>query len=67
MAKSDEEKLAERIVRHLDSATLDLDRVGLEIARLEPKTLYNRFILVAEAAVEEQEKQNERYRNNILG
>lgn len=51
-----EQKLAVKLSNLLDSVSLDLDRVGIEIARLAPTTSYNRFILVAEAAVDEQER-----------
>jgi D-alanyl-D-alanine dipeptidase len=56
-ALTNEQKTAVKITTLLDSVSLDLDRVGIEIARLRPSTSYNRLILVAEAAVEEQEKE----------
>lgn len=55
---TDEAKVAVKIANLIDSVTLDLDRVGIEMARLSPTTHYNRLILIAEAAVEEQEKSN---------
>lgn len=51
---TNEAKVALKLATLIDSATLDLDRVGLELARLSPTTHYNRLILIAEAAVEEQ-------------
>ena len=39
-------------------ADLDLDEVGKTIANASSTLLYNRFILVAESAVEEKEKGN---------
>ena len=39
-------------------ADLDLDEVGKTIANASSTLLYNRFILVAESAVEEKEKAN---------
>ena len=54
-ALTEEQKTAVKITKLLDSVSLDLDRVGIEIARIRPTTLYNRLVLVAESAVEEQE------------
>lgn len=54
-ALTEEQKTAIKMVKLLDQVTLDLDRVGIEIARMKPKTMYNRLMLVAESAVEEQE------------
>lgn len=54
---TDEAKVALKIGKMIDSATLDLDRVGIELARLRPATYYNRLILIAESAAEEQENQ----------
>jgi len=55
---TDEGKVALKIANLIDSVTLDLDRVGIELARLRPTTHYNRLILIAEAAAEEQDKAN---------
>jgi hypothetical protein len=57
---TDEAKVAMKIANLIDSVTLDLDRVGIEMARLRPTTHYNRLILIAESAVAEQENQNVR-------
>jgi hypothetical protein len=56
---TDEARVALKIANLIDSVTLDLDRVGIEMARLSPTTHYNRLILIAEAAAEEQEKAND--------
>ena len=53
---TDEGKVALKIAKLVDSATLNLDQVGVELARLVPRTYYNRIMIVAEAAVDEQEK-----------
>jgi hypothetical protein len=53
---TDEGKIAIKIAKIVDSATLDLDQVGIELARLAPKTYYNRLMIIAEAAAEEQEQ-----------
>lgn len=63
---TDEGKVALKIANLIDSVTLDLDRVGIEMARLRPTTHYNRLILIAEAAVEEQERTNDRQNHNYL-
>jgi hypothetical protein len=57
--KSREEKVAEKIAQLLDSLTLDLDQVGKYIARFLPTTIYNRLLIIAEAAEYEKEEQNE--------
>lgn len=61
-----EAKVAEHLAKLVDSSTLDLDRVGIELARLRPLTYYNRLILVAEAAVQEQENISVREHHNPL-
>ena len=66
MAKSREAKVAEKMASLVDSVDLDLDRVGIELARIEPKTFYNRALLVIESAVEEQEKQSGRQFNTLF-
>jgi hypothetical protein len=57
--KSREEKVAEKIAQLLDSLTLDLDQVGKYIARFLPTTIYNRLLIIAEAAEHEKEDKNE--------
>jgi hypothetical protein len=56
--KTDEERIALKIAKIVDSASLDLDRVGIELARLKPSIYYNRLMLIAEAAQEETERVN---------
>lgn len=63
---TDEAKIAMKIAKIVDSATLDLDRVGIELARLYPTTYYNRLILIAESAVQEKENQNVKHSHNPL-
>lgn len=58
---TDEAKVALKIAKIIDIATLDLDRVGIELARLRPTTHYNRLILIAESAVAEQDKSFEQF------
>lgn len=57
-ALTKEQKVALKLADLLDSVSLDLDRVGIEIARLSPTTSYNRLILVAESAVDEQDRKS---------
>jgi hypothetical protein len=57
--KSREEKVAEKIAQLLDSLTLDLDQVGKYIARFLPTTIYNRLLIIAEAAEWEKKEQDE--------
>ena len=64
--KTNEGKIALKIATLIDSVTLDLDQVGVELARLSPATHYNRLMLIAEAAVEEQEKNIVRSQHNPL-
>ena len=56
--RTDEEKVALKIAKIVDSASLDLDRVGIELARLKPSIYYNRLMLIAESAQEETERVN---------
>jgi hypothetical protein len=58
--RSKEAKVAEKLANLVDSVTLDLDRVGIELARIQPLTTYNRLILIVESAIEEQENQSVR-------
>ena len=53
---SKEEKLAIKMSEIVSDVHLDLEELGKTIANSQPTLTYNRFILVAEAAVEE--KQN---------
>jgi hypothetical protein len=52
--RSKEEKIAEKIADSLDSATLNLDEVGYNLARGMNLT-YNRLLLVVEAMESEKE------------
>lgn len=50
------ERVAVKIAQVLNNLELDLDEVGIHLARIKPTTHYNRVMLVAESAVEEREK-----------
>ena len=59
------EKVANQIAEIVNDLTLDLDKVGYYLAD-QPTILYNRLILIAEAAVEEKEAQDVRATHNPL-
>lgn len=63
--KSKEEKVAEQIADRLDSASLDLDEVGRNLAR-GMNLSYNRLILVVEAMELEKELISDRENNTTL-
>jgi hypothetical protein len=56
---SKEQRIAVKMAELIDGVALDLDRVGIEFARLQPKTHYNRLMIIAESAVEEQDKESQ--------
>ncbi len=56
-----EQKVAIKIGEMVNDVTLDLEEVGRTIANAQPTITYNRFILVAETAVEEKENGNRIY------
>ena len=55
-----EEKIAIKITELLSSVDTNLDDVGFYLATIPDKIHYNRLMIVAESAVAEQEKQNDR-------
>jgi acetolactate synthase small subunit len=63
MAKgmSDEERVAKRITDLLADQRLNLDRIGMYVARIEPSSNYRRVMIVAESADEEWEQVNGRH------
>lgn len=52
---SKEEKLAETIANLIADHRTDLDQVGVHLARMVPKTTYNRLIVIADSAEHEME------------
>ncbi len=58
--KTEEEKTAERMAMMLSDLRLDLDEVGVAIARMKPATIYNRLIVVTDSAEQEMEYQGGR-------
>ena len=58
---SNEEKVAHTIAKLLDSLSLNLDEVGKYLARFLPNTIYNRLMIIAEAAEWEKENKDEQH------
>lgn len=56
--KTEEEKTAEKLATMLSDIRLDLDEVGINLARMRPTTIYNRLIMVTDSAEEEMENQS---------
>jgi hypothetical protein len=57
---TDEEKIAVKITDLLADQRLNLDRIGMYVARIEPSSNYRRIMIVAESADEEWELRNGR-------
>lgn len=55
--KTNEEKIAEKMVSHLADFRLDLDAVGKYLGT-QPFLLYNRFLEVSDSALYYQEQQS---------
>jgi hypothetical protein len=58
---SDEEKVALRLGNLLADQRLNLDRVGVYVARTDPSSNYRRLMIVAESADEEWETVNAKH------
>jgi hypothetical protein len=54
---TDEEKVVNTIVKLIGHLNIDLDRVGVYLARIAPTVIYNRFMVIAEAAQAEKREQ----------
>lgn len=61
-----EEKIAEQIAGILSDVRLDLDQVGVYLARFKPSMPYNRLMVIAEAAEWEKEQAYDREHINYL-
>lgn len=57
-----EEKVAQRLSAIVSDLRLDLDQVGVYLARTAPNVAYNRLVEIAEAA--QFEKENDGFRTN---
>jgi hypothetical protein len=62
--KTEEEKLAEKLATMISDLRVDLDEVGVSIARMKPTTIYNRLITITDSAEQEMEYQNGKPRSN---
>jgi hypothetical protein len=60
---TDEEKAAKKLSAIVSDVRLDLDSVGIYLARLSPSITYNRLMLIAESA--EFEKANVDTRHGV--
>jgi hypothetical protein len=61
-----EEKAATKIATIVNDITLDLDFVGVYLARTAPTISYNRLLLIAESAEFEKENINVRHTHEPL-
>lgn len=55
LGMTDEEKVALKIAGIISDLRLDLDRVGIYLARLKPSIPYRRLQIIAESAEQERE------------
>jgi hypothetical protein len=64
--KTEEEKAAQKLATVVSDVRLDLDEVGIYLARYFPTISYNRLILVAESAEFEKENIDVRHTHEPL-
>lgn len=64
--KTEEEKAAQKIANAISDVRLDLDEIGIYLARYFPTISYNRLILVAESAEFEKENIDVRHTHEPL-
>jgi hypothetical protein len=60
MAKTREQKVADKIAELVNDVTLDLDEVGRALVDQHFTISYNRLVLITEAAIQEKENENGR-------
>ena len=63
---TEEEKAAKKLSAIVADVRLDLDSVGIHLARLAPTVVYNRLILIAESAEFEKESIDVRHAHEPL-
>jgi hypothetical protein len=63
---TEEEKAAKKIANVVSDVRLDLDSIGVYLARYAPTVSYNRLLLIAESAEFEKENVNVRNSHNPL-
>ncbi len=64
--KTNEEKIAEQIANIVSDVRIDLDQVGVYLARIQPNTPYNRLMIIAESAEWTKEAEYDRQHINPL-
>lgn len=64
--QTEEEKAAKKIATLVNDITLDLDSVGIYLARYSPTISYNRLMLIAESAEFEKENIDVRHSHEPL-
>ncbi len=57
--KTDEEKAATKIENLLSDLRLDIDEIGFYVAEFSPTIIYNRLLLLTEAAEFAKEEKND--------
>lgn len=57
---TEEEKIAKNLAKMVSDLRIDLDLVGVYLARISPSTSYNRLQVIAEAAEQEKVGMNDR-------
>ena len=62
---TDEEKVVNTIAKLIGHLNIDLDRVGIHLARIAPTIIYNRFMIIAEAAQAEKREQKSNEPNSL--
>ena len=63
--RNKEKQVAQKIIDHLDSSTLDFEEVGKIIANTQPTFVANRLNIILESARDEKESLNERFTNYL--
>jgi hypothetical protein len=53
LPKSKEEHTAEKISNLINDLTLDIEQVGIYLARTQPRTILRRFMIIADTAEDE--------------
>jgi hypothetical protein len=61
---SDEEKIAKQLAKIVSDLTLDLEAVGVALAKAFPNVIYHRLEVIKEAAENEREMINVRNTHN---
>jgi hypothetical protein len=64
--KTVEERLVEQLSNLVSDLRIDLDQVGIYLAKQQPSTTYNRLMIIAESAEWEKENAYDRQDGNYL-